>query len=281
MRVVMPASELTIRDIAAATGVSEGTLRMWEARHGFPQPRRLPSGHRRYAERDLEAVRAVLRAREGGLSLAGAIDRARRLGQDPRPSVYTAVRERFPDLHPHPLPKRLLVRLSRAIEDECSLREPRSVLFGSFQRERFYRAVEARWREMSRTAEHALVFADFPRTRRPHGGPVEVAVGPGDVLAREWVIVCDGPRSGACLLGWQRPGEPGAEPCFETVWTVDRTVVREAARACCDLAAAAAPQLVAEVREQLEDAPPPAGEEARAAMDLATRMVLYAADDRG
>jgi hypothetical protein len=30
------------------TGISEHTLRAWERRFGFPQPKRLPSGHRRY-----------------------------------------------------------------------------------------------------------------------------------------------------------------------------------------------------------------------------------------
>ena len=29
---------LTIGDLVARTGVSEGTLRMWERRHGFPSP---------------------------------------------------------------------------------------------------------------------------------------------------------------------------------------------------------------------------------------------------
>ena len=85
---------LSIREIAAASGVNEATLRMWEARHGFPAPTRLPSGHRRYSERDVAAVRSVLRARAEGLSLATAIERARRLGEERVPSVYAAIRER-------------------------------------------------------------------------------------------------------------------------------------------------------------------------------------------
>ncbi|MBV9805016.1 MAG: MerR family transcriptional regulator, partial [Solirubrobacterales bacterium] len=66
-------SGLTMREMSARSGVSEATLRMWELRHGFPTPQRRSSGHRRYAERDLARVRAVLRARESGLSLQAAI----------------------------------------------------------------------------------------------------------------------------------------------------------------------------------------------------------------
>ena len=43
---------LTIGELAERTGLSPTTLRMWEQRHGFPTPVRLPSGHRRYEESD-------------------------------------------------------------------------------------------------------------------------------------------------------------------------------------------------------------------------------------
>ena len=48
---------------------------MWERRHGFPVPARLPSGHRRYRREDVERVMQVLREREAGLSV-GACHRA-------------------------------------------------------------------------------------------------------------------------------------------------------------------------------------------------------------
>ncbi|HEY2317872.1 MAG TPA: MerR family transcriptional regulator, partial [Solirubrobacteraceae bacterium] len=76
---------LSIGQVAAQTGVAEGTLRMWEARHGFPTPQRLASGHRRYSADDLERVVSVARARAAGLSLEAAIARARRLDTEPRP----------------------------------------------------------------------------------------------------------------------------------------------------------------------------------------------------
>jgi DICT domain-containing protein len=268
---------MTMREFATATGVSEGTLRMWEARHGFPDPERLPSGHRRYSARDLEQVRALLELREQGFSLPVAVERARRFGAEPRPSIFSALRERFPALAPRVLPKRVLIHLSHAIEDECCLRAQRPLLFGCFQRERFYRIEEARWREMARTAEQALVFADFPALRRPRGGPAEVPIGSADALAREWAVICDAPGAAACLVGWE---PPGGERRFETIWTVDRAVVREAARVCCELAERVEPELVAGLRDRLADTPPAAADEVRAAVELTTRVVLYATDQR-
>ncbi len=43
---------------------------MWERRHGFPCPARLPSGHRRYGERDVEAVARIAAQRAVGTPLA-------------------------------------------------------------------------------------------------------------------------------------------------------------------------------------------------------------------
>ena len=271
----MAADGLTIREISSASGVNEATLRMWETRHGFPVPTRLPSGHRRYSDGDLEAVRSVLRARAEGLSLATAIERARRLGERGVPSVYAAIRERFPALDAQEMSKRALIRLSTAIEDECALRAQRPLLFASFQQERFYRAVEDRWRELSRTAELAIVFADFASTRGRAKQPVRISLAPGDELMREWMVICDAPNMAACLIGWERPPSRG-ERVFEVLWTVERPVVREAARICADLAARAEPELVAGIRERLADTPAMDESDLRNAVSLASRMVHYA-----
>jgi MerR family transcriptional regulator, light-induced transcriptional regulator len=276
---VDPAATLTIRDLAAATGVNEATLRMWESRHAFPVPQRLASGHRRYTQDDLEAVRGIVRGRSEGLSLASAIERARLLSAEPLPSVFSALRERFPELAPSVLPKRALIRLSQALEDECALRARRPVLFGGFQQERFYRASQPRWRELARTADLAIVFADFARSRRPRGGPVELALGADDELMREWVVVCDAPNAAACLAAWERPRGRSPRRLFEAVWTVEREVVRHAARICVELAARTEPELVAPVRERLSAAPPATDDEVRQAMALANRMVAYAVDE--
>ncbi len=275
------AAALTIREISARSGISEGTLRMWETRYSFPSPRRLASGHRRYSERELEQVRAVIRAREQGLSLPTAIDHARRLGDQLSPSVYTALRERFPYLQSHLLPQRALIALSHAIEDESCARAERPLLFGCFQHEQFYRRAEPRWKEMSRTAERAIVLADFPRSRRPKRGPVEIAIEEDDPLMREWVVVCDAPGFAACLVAWERPRARGRRRAFESVWTVEPSVVRAAARACCELAARSAPRYVEDLRERLDAPASSGGPDLRAAVELTTRMVLYAAGGRG
>jgi MerR family transcriptional regulator, light-induced transcriptional regulator len=272
---------LSIREIAAASGVREATLRMWESRHGFPAPLRLPSGHRRYSERDVDQIRAVLRARSEGVSLTSAIAAARRLGEEPRPSVFRALRDRFPELQPHVLSRRVLVQLSHAIEDQSAQAADRPLLFACFQRERFYRREEARWRTLARTADCAVVLADFARIRTPADGPAEVPIDASDALAREWVLVCDGPRFAACLVAWERPRRPGEERRFEALWTVDPAVVREAARACCELAARADPALVADVRERLAGTPAEADERLRGAVELGTRMLLYATGGDG
>ena len=65
-----------MREMSARSGVNEATLRMWEVRHGFPQPRRVSSGHRRYSESDVARVRAVVRA-PGARAVASGGDRAR------------------------------------------------------------------------------------------------------------------------------------------------------------------------------------------------------------
>ncbi len=270
---------LSIGDIASRTGVAEGTLRMWESRYQFPAPERLPSGHRRYSQDDIGSVLAVLRAREEGLPLAMAIDRARRLAERARPSVYGALREQFPYLHPQLLPKAVLRHISRAIEDECTARAPHPVLFGCFQHERFYREVEPRWRELARSAQAAIVLADFRRSRTPKRAPAEVRIDERDPLMREWVIVCDAPELSACMAGWERPRNDDGPRHFETIWTVEPQVAREAARVCAHLTARSDPELVAPLAEHLADrAPAPDASHLRAAVELATRIALYAID---
>ena len=271
-------SGLTIREMAARTGVAQGTLRMWESRHGFPVPLRLPSGHRRYPEHQVELVQQVARDRDGGLSLRAAVERAQRTAAPTEESIFAGLRRRRPDLTPYSLPKRTLIALSHAIEDECAARAERPVLFGSFQRERFYRHAEKRWRELARTAEMAIVFADFPERREPRGGPIEVPIDRSDPLGREWSVVCDAPEYAVCLSAWEPPGQDGArdgDRVLETVWSVEPTVVREAARISKEIAGRSAPDLVASVDHLLDGAPAHSGEEFRLVSALTNRMVAY------
>jgi MerR family transcriptional regulator, light-induced transcriptional regulator len=274
-------ANLSIGELAARTGLAPGTVRMWEARHDFPRPSRLPGGHRRYSERDAGMIREVLRHRAAGLSLQAAIERALGAEAATARSMFAGLRGRA-GLWPHVLPKRVLVAVSNAIEDEyCAHAEP-ALLFAAFQTVRFYRQAEARWRELSRTAEAAVVFADFAEVRSPsNGAPLEVPLAVDDPLAREWALVCDAPGYAACLAAWELPGQgdvPDRERRFETVWSVDRRIVRDAARVGAGLASSAAPALAGRLAASLEDDPPPAGAgELDVLSELASRMVAYVA----
>ncbi|NHA00126.1 MerR family transcriptional regulator [Nocardioides sp. W3-2-3] len=81
-------AELTIGDLAHRTGVSTAVLRMWESRHGFPVPQRLPSGHRRYTDADVELVRQVARRRDAGIRLEVAIAEASATRAPANPSIF-------------------------------------------------------------------------------------------------------------------------------------------------------------------------------------------------
>jgi DICT domain-containing protein len=276
--VTEPATGLTIREMAARTGVPQGTLRMWETRYGFPVPDRLPSGHRRYDERLVDVVRQIARDRGSGLTMKAAIDRARRAAAAPEESIFAGLRRRRPDLVPYTLPKHTLIGLSHAIEDECAARAERPLLFGSFQRERFYRDAEARWRELARTAEIAIVFADFGKRREPDSAPIEVPIDRSDPLGREWSLVCDAPQYAACLSAWEPPGQGAVrdgDRRLETIWSVEPAVVREAARIAKGIAERSAPDLVAAIEERLDHTPPPSGDEFRLVSALTNRMVAY------
>lgn len=273
---------LTIGEVAARTGVSVATLRMWEARHGIPVPHRLPGGHRRYAQRDVEIVRAALRGREAGLSLPTALEQAElqaSVQEAPPASIYAGLRSAQPDLRPVVYPKRVLIGLSHAIEDECCARARRPLLIGSFQRERFYRDGQRRWRDFARTAELVLVFADFARARRRDGAPREIPVDRSEPLTREWVVVCDAPGYAACLAAWELPEThalPDGERRFEAVWSADPAVVRAAALSGLRLARTALPDLP----ETVDALGHPAVErpgDARRVTDLANRMLEYVA----
>ena len=270
---------LTTGQFVERTGIAEGTLRMWERRHGFPSPQRLPSGHRRYSETDVERVARVGAERSAGLSLAAAIARVTSLAGSPGASVYAALRRQRPDLEPRTLRKPTLLALTHAIEDESLSRAERPLLFASFQTQRFYRRAQARWRELSRGAELTLAFADFDRVRTPRDGPTEIPVDRGHPLAREWTVVCCAGGHAACLAAWEPPAL-SAEPCedrvFESIWTVEPDVVWAAARICAAIATAARPALVDRIRSRLEfDPGPPTARQLRLASAITNRTLSY------
>ncbi len=273
-------AELSTAQLAARTGLPAGTLRMWESRHGFPTPARLPGGHRRYSTRDVEAVLEVLRLRQQGLSLPAAIDRARRQEPAGHESVFAGLRRRCPEIAVSALVKPAVLQISHAIEDEYLARAARGLVFGSFQHERFYRIAERRWRELARTAELAVAIANFPEIHEPEAddvAPSEVPVQLRHPLAREWTLVIDAPGAHACLAAWEMPSQdelPDRARRFETMWSFEPEVVRTASELATDLLWSLAPSIAPRVPDLGVDIAVGA-DELRFADALSQRVVGY------
>ena len=90
--------------------------------------------------------------------------------------------------------------------------------------------------------------------------------------------MCESPSFGACLTGWERPGDGNrGERMFEAMWTVEAPAVRLAAQVCLRLASSGAPDLLEDLRERLDATPVAREHELRSAVQLSTRMVRYAA----
>src|SRR4051794_41035094 len=255
---------------------------MWEQRYGFPEPERTESGYRVYRAGDVAALRRVQAFRQRGLSIPAAIERARETGTETdRPSIYAAVASTGHGARPQVLRKATLVALSRAIEHETLAHAAAPVLFGAFQRERFYRHVQARYRRMSRYADAATVFADFPAVRHPAGGAAEIPISPSDALGNEWAVIVDAPGYAACLLAWEQPGvtEPGdhddRDRRFEALWTVDPEATRRAALVAAKLAGHQDAPYGERLERMLADRPLAMERPAPALTALTNRIVAY------
>jgi MerR family transcriptional regulator, light-induced transcriptional regulator len=185
------------------------------------------------------------------------------------------MRQRRPDIAPYPVPKRMLVPISHAIEDECSARGGGAILIGSFQRERFFRQAEERWRSFAATAELTVVLGDFAEPNTGEDGLVEVPIDRSHPLSREWAIVCDGPGVSTCLAGWERPGGEHGERTFEILWSVEPDAVRDAARIGIELASSEWPGLRERVPAWLAEPAEPDDDAVQRATTLTNRMVAY------
>jgi DICT domain-containing protein len=276
---VTPGDDLAIKDVAERTGIAAGTIRMWEQRYGFPEPQRLPSGYRRYAPEDVETLRRVQAYRRRGLSVSAAIARAREAGgPSDRPSLYAAIAATEPGAHPQVLRKATLEVLSRAIEHETLALAAAPILIGAFQRERFYRPIEERWRRMAAHADAAVVFADFGAERHPDGGPDELPIHPSDALGNEWAVVVDAPGFAASLVAWEQPGTGRgveAERRFEAIWTLDPQAARRACRTAARMAASIDPATGDRLESLLADRPLALEHPVPALTALANRVVAY------
>lgn len=274
----LEAPDLTIGDLAERTGVSPAVLRMWESRHGFPEPRRLPSGHRRYAESDVALVQQVLRRKEAGIRLEIAISEAAQSRPPASPSIFAELRRTHPTLAAHRLRKSTLIALSWAIEDECCAVAERPALFGAFQRADFYEPSAARWTELARVARSAMVFADDWDATASDAGPIKVRLGETEPMRREWAVVCDAPDYTACLSAWELPGQtsvPDRQRVFETVWTIDPVATRDAARVAAGVAASAGVAAAQPLLYELADPAEPRLTSPQGVTALFNRVVAY------
>lgn len=270
---------LTIGDLARRTGLNPATLRAWESRHGFPRPHRLSSGHRRYDETDVGLVEQVLRRRDAGVRLEIAIAEAASVRGAPTISIFAEMRGRHPHLTPQRLRKSTLLALTWAMEDECCARAQRPTLFAAFQHERYYRAAQSRWDELTRTSRRAVVFASFEDgtgSTSPRGATLVHL--PDEIpMRREWSLVCDAVDHPAALAAWELPGQEevaDGDRIFESLWTLEPPAVRDAARSCARMAEQLAPEQ-ARSFDQLDGTPAAASADLRSAERMFSRLVAY------
>src|SRR4051812_35609801 len=257
-RFVMPnfdPAELTISEVAVRTGIPASTLRMWEARYGFPDPRRPGGTHRRYSDEDCRALVEVKVARARGLSMADAVAAGIETVRAAQDSIFNGLRLRHPEQPVLAMPEPFMQAISRALEDTVS-QHPGGVLVATFQRLPVRRIAEPRWRALATTACAVVLFADYPSCARA-GALWRVPVREGTPLAEEWAVVCDTPRWWGCLVGRERAGgqRPLGSRVFDAMWSLDPKVVRDGARIAAALASTAAPELGEEVSPHLQHQP--------------------------
>ena len=192
-------------------------------------------------------------------------------------SVYAALRRRRPDLEPRTLLKPMMLALTHAIEDEASPRRAAGPV-RLFPAPALLSSGEPRWRELSRAADTASCCRLRPAAHAAPR-PAEVPVPREHPLNREWALVCEGEAFALCLTGWEAPESAGASDQwrrFETIWSVEPDVVREASRICVAIAAARRPALVDAARSRLQ-APPALAPESqlRLAGAVTARMLSH------
>ena len=204
---------------------------MWEQRHGFPVPERLPSGHRRYSEEDVELdPRRRPRPRARAWSCAPRSRRPSERRREPRPADRRGVHLRGPAAHAPgaaslPLPKRVLVAISHAIEDECGAGGYSAVLIGELSAGALLpprRGALARPARSGRVCGGAGRLPGGPqarqrvRSRSPSTAPTRSGA------SGRWSA--DAPDFTALLSAWELPGQDhvaDSERTFEMVWSVE------------------------------------------------------------
>ena len=147
-----------------------------------------------------------------------------------------------------------------------------------FQRERYYRSAQPRWRDLAASAECAFVLADFERLETPDDGPAEIPIDTTEPLGREWSLVYDAPAFGAVLSGWERPGQDDVadlERRFEALWSVEPELVRDASTVAYGIVERVAPDAVEGIEDLLARPVEPQQPSLSQLTALTNRMVAY------
>ncbi|QZY27768.1 DICT sensory domain-containing protein [Nocardioides coralli] len=268
---------LSIGQLAAQAGVTPQLIRTWESRFGFPHPRRLASGHRRYARADIAAVRAVLEARSRGVDLQTAVHSATtRATAAVRGSLFAGFAAGH-GLQRYRLHKSTLLAMSWAIEDEVLAGAQRGLLIGTFQEVRHFRASRARWHDLAAASEHALAMADFSR-HDDDAVPAEVALPRHYPLLREWALLHESPSLTVALVAREAAGQGqvrDADRVFEAAWSFDGAVVRECLTNCIAIASHLGSHAALRLGSALEQQPLPPSTSVVVAHQIFSRAIEF------
>jgi DICT domain-containing protein len=97
-------------------------------------------------------------------------------------------------------------------------------------------------------------------------------------MRREWAVVCDAADHPAVLTAWELPGQSTVadrDRLFESIWTVEPGAVRDAARACAQVAQQLGHAEGAALLYDLADEPAAPPVELVQATSLLNRVVAY------
>lgn len=194
------------------------------------------------------------------------------------PSVFAELRERHPELQTQRLRKSTLLALSWAIEDEMVARADNPVLIGSFQHGSYFFASRRRWRELARVSRAAVVMAQFDGKAPEVEGVLTVDFAGDEPMRREWNVICDAHEYSAMLTAWELPGQGEVldrDRLFESIYTIEPHVTRDATRACLHVAAAHGLVEAHPLLFELADEPPASATDAAAASAVFNRTLAY------
>jgi DNA-binding transcriptional MerR regulator len=251
----LDSAHLAIGEVSSRTAIPVATLRMWETRYGFPAPRRAHGRHRRYSESDCRMLEAVKAARARGMTLAEAITAARAAVDRAESSILAGVRFRHPGLPCVSLPQPFMLAVSEAIEGAVRL-HPEGVVVGAFQRRRAWEAAAERWHAIAERAHTTIAFVDVPAPVHDDGLWV-VPLRRMPAMAREWAVVCDAPGWSGCLVGRETTTAETRlrRRVFDTTWSLEPEVARDAARVAIALAAREIPDVAEAAAARLQVQP--------------------------